>query len=111
MMPQNIARTLTRTAVATRSALRRSTFSRESSASQRRGSCSVLLRSSLAVIFSAGLLLTAGVAGAVAHHVDDRPSALTPLQDDSGCGAHNDQGGENHDTKCDDPAPGGSGAT
>jgi len=71
----------------------------------------VLLRSSLAVIFSAGLLLTAGVAGAVAHHVDDRPSALTPLQDDSGCGAHNDQGGENHDTKCDDPAPGGSGAT
>ena len=70
----------------------------------------MLLRSSLAVIFSAGLLLTAGVGGALAH-VDDRPSALMPLQDDSGCGAHQDQGGENHDTKCEDPAPGGSGAT
>ena len=69
-----------------------------------------MLRSSLVVIFSAGLLLTAGVGGALAH-VDDRPSAVTPFQDDSGCGAHNDQGGENHDTKCDDPAPGGSGAT
>ena len=69
-----------------------------------------MLRSSLAVIFSAGLLLTAGVGGAVAH-ADDRPSALTPHQDDSGCGAHKDQGGENHDTKCEEPAPGGSGAT
>ena len=69
-----------------------------------------MLKSSLAVIFSAGLLLTAGVGGALAR-VDDRPSAVTPLQDDSGCGAHKDQGGENHDTKCDDPAPGGSGAT
>ena len=70
----------------------------------------MLLRSSLAVIFSAGLLLTAGVGGALAH-VDDRASAVAPLQDDSGCGAHKDQGGENHDTKCEEPEPGGSGAT
>ena len=70
----------------------------------------MLLRSSLAVIFSAGLLFTAGVGGALAH-VHDGPSALTPLQDDSGCGAHKDQGGENRDTKCEEPTPGGSGAT
>jgi hypothetical protein len=59
------------------------------------------------VIFSVGLVLTAGVGGALAHHVvDGRASARTPLQDDSGCGAQKDAGGENDDSNCDDDATG-----
>ena len=65
-----------------------------------------MLKSSLAIVFSAGLLLTAGVDGALAHQSDGRASARPALQDDSGCGAQKDEGGENHDTKCDEDATG-----
>jgi len=66
--------------------------------------CAVL-KSSLAIIFSAGLLLTAGVGGALARQVDSQAAARAPLGDDTGCG-QKDEGGENHDTKCDENATG-----
>ena len=63
-----------------------------------------MLKSSLAVIFSAGLIFTAGVGGALAHHVDGQASAWALPQDESGCGTHLDAGNENDDTMCDENA-------
>jgi len=64
-----------------------------------------VLKSSLAIIFSAGLLLTAGGGGALAHQVDGQAAARAPLGDDTGCG-QKDEGGENNDAKCDKDAAG-----
>ncbi len=64
-----------------------------------------MLKSSLAIIFSAGLLLTAGVGGALAHQVDSQAAARAPLGDDTGCG-QKDEGGEDNDAKCDKDAAG-----
>jgi hypothetical protein len=63
-----------------------------------------VLKASLAVIFSAGLILTAGVGGALAHQVDGQASAWALPQDESGCGTHLDAGNENDDAMCDENA-------
>jgi hypothetical protein len=64
-----------------------------------------VLKSSLAIIFSAGLLLTAGAGGAFARQVDSPAAARAPLGDDAGCG-QKDEGGENSDANCDKDAAG-----
>ena len=69
-----------------------------------------MLRTPIAVVFAAGLLLTLGVGSAFAHGSTSAPVAR-PISDQSDCGQQLDEQGdqqtENTDAMCDDSTAGG----